>query len=696
MRFAPFLAVAALAPFAAPGIARAATATLVVRDVPLGAARSLAAERTPGRFELVGLHWRGRGAVFFRTRGAGPWSSWHAAAPEAEDLPDPGTRETARARGWRIGNPYWTGPADRIEYRLRGHVRALRAYFVASPVELIPMRRVSSTGSPLIVSRPAWGANERIRRAAPQYADAVYFSIVHHTAGSNSYTPAQSAAIVRAIEVYHVKGNGWNDIGYNFLVDKYGQVFEGRYGGIDRPVVGAHALGFNRGSVGVAVIGNYDARGISAAARSALVDLLAWRLDVAHIDPLSTLSFPSGGNLRFPAGVPVFLRAISGHRDTGFTDCPGDRLYAQLPSVARAVSATGLPKLYAPAAKGQVPGRVRFTARLSDALPWTVTVSVAAPGGAVVASGSGSGKTVDWTWDATRAKPGTYAYTIAAGPSVRSATGTVGAPLRPLTIAGVSANPPLVSPVAASSASTTIAYTLGFPATVTATLVDAKGTTLVTLLSELRPAGRQSFVFHADAVPDGAYTIVITASDVLGRTATASVPVLVSRALLEFAASPPRFSPNGDGRRDRVSFVVGVAARVDAALRVLRGATEVASVFSGTLDGGEHPLVWDGHGPSGRVPDGRYRAALTVSGAVATVTATTPVTVDTHAPSLVLRSLRPLRVWVSEPSSLVGEVDGVAFHRAVPAGTTTLAASARRVRLVAEDAAANLSRPVRR
>src|SRR5207253_6993904 len=117
----------------------------------------------------------------------------------------------------------------------------------------------------------------------------VHFAIVHHTAGTNSYTEAQSAAIVRGIELYHVKGNGWNDIGYNFLVDKYGQVFEGRYGGMERPVVGAHAMGFNTGSVGVAVIGNYGDSGISVAARASLVRLLAWRLDVAHVDPASRL-----------------------------------------------------------------------------------------------------------------------------------------------------------------------------------------------------------------------------------------------------------------------------------------------------------------------------------------------------------------------------------------------------------------------
>ena len=91
---------------------------------------------------------------------------------------------------------------------------------------------------------------------------------------------------MRGIEVYHVKGNGWNDIGYNFLVDKYGQVFEGRYGGVDKNVIGAHAEGFNTGSVGVAVLGTYGSAAPPAAARTALANLLAWRLDVAHVDPL--------------------------------------------------------------------------------------------------------------------------------------------------------------------------------------------------------------------------------------------------------------------------------------------------------------------------------------------------------------------------------------------------------------------------
>ena len=127
-----------------------------------------------------------------------------------------------------------------------------------------------------------------------------------------------------------MKGNGWNDIGYNFLVDRFGQVFEGRYGGIERNVVGAHAEGFNTGSVGVSLLGEYSSLAVSQKARDALAALLAWRLDIAHVDPASTLSFISGGNARFPAGLPVFLRTVSGHRDAGFTDCPGNQLYGLL------------------------------------------------------------------------------------------------------------------------------------------------------------------------------------------------------------------------------------------------------------------------------------------------------------------------------------------------------------------------------
>ena len=531
------LVVAAALLLAFPAAARAAQVSLVVRDVPLRGARTLAAAAPS--FDLVGLHWQGSGSVSFSTRSAGGrWSAWRPAAPEAEDGPDPGSREAARAAAWRLGSPYWTGPANGIRYRLQGDVRRLRTYFVRSVAVAVPPRTLSIAGSPLIVPRLGWSANERIRRAPPVYAPALRLAIVHHTAGSNSYSRSQSAAIVRAIELYHVLGNGWNDIGYNFLVDKYGQVFEGRYGGIDRNVVGAHAQGFNTGSVGVALLGTYTSTAPSAAALRSLEELLAWRLDLAHVDPRSTLTYISGGNPRFGAGSPVFLRAISGHRDTGFTTCPGYALYRRLPTIARAVAATGLPKLYAPRATGRIPGKVRFRARLSTPLPWTVTVTDAR--GTLLDSGTGTKAAVGWTWDATAYGRGTYFWAISAGTGVRPATGSLGAKPPPLRISGVTATPPVISPNGDGVDDfATISYSLSVPALVTATLLDATGETVSTLFAdELHNAGPQSFAFYGDQIPDGTYKVVLKAK-AGGRTVTGSTTLTVDRTAVPPPPPPP-------------------------------------------------------------------------------------------------------------------------------------------------------------
>ena len=495
--------------------------------------------------------------------------------------------------------------------RTAGRVTRVRAWYVWSPLEGEPPRTLAQAGAPAIVTRTQWKANELIRRAAPSYATSLSFAVVHHTAGVNTYTREQSAAIVRGIQTYHVQGNGWNDLGYNFLVDKYGQVFEGRFGGIERNVVGAHAEGFNTGSVGVALIGIYGTAAVPAAARAALVKLLAWRLDVAHVDPLATLNWSSGGNPRFPRGVPVFLRSVVGHRDTGFTDCPGARLYAQLDSLARDVAATGLPKIYAPTVRGAIGAPVRFTARLSAAAAWTVTVTDAT--GRTVGTGTGTGQAVDWTWDATAAAPGSYAWTIATA-GARAATGTLGRAAA-LAVTRVRAEPAAVTPNGDGiDDTTTITYTLGAPATVTTTLVDPGGATVATLFSEPRAAGEQSFSLTAENVPDGAYTLVVSAAGANGRTATGRVSVLVSRTLSAFAASRTAISPNGDGRADALSFTFALAQPATVRLRILRDGKWIATPTTPTLLGpGPQLLSWDGKKRIGRPPDGLYRAELTVT-----------------------------------------------------------------------------------
>ena len=322
-----------------PGAAAAPELRYGEVRAPIDAARTLAGgvrvlppQAAPFRFDLVGVRWRGAGDVWFRTKSGSGWSGWRPARPEAEDLPDPGSPERRAQKGWTIGNPWWTGPATAVQLRISGRVTAVRTSFVRS--EGFRPRRPSIAAAPAIVSRAAWLADESIVRRTPETASRVAIAIVHHTAGRKPASPGESAAIVRAIQTYHVKTNGWNDIGYNFLVDPFGQVFEGRGGGVDANVIGAHAEGFNTGSVGIAVLGTYTGEDATPAARAALEALIAWRLDLAHVDPGGRTSFRSSGNSRFPAGSDVPLEAVSGHRDTGATSCPGGVLYGRLAEIA--------------------------------------------------------------------------------------------------------------------------------------------------------------------------------------------------------------------------------------------------------------------------------------------------------------------------------------------------------------------------
>ncbi len=682
---------------ALPAPALAQEATIVSRDVPLAGERTLASAKAPGRFDLVGIHWRGSGKVQFRTRStSGRWSTWGDAAPEAEDRPDAGTAERARARGWQLGNPWWVGPSDRIEYRTRGTVTRLRAWFVSSPAAGVPARALQKAGAPAIVPRRGWNADEKIRRAGPSFAATLRIALVHHTAGANGYSAAAAPAIVRAIQLYHVKGNGWNDIGYNFLVDRFGTVYEGRYGGIERNVVGAHAEGFNTGSVGVAVLGEYSSLAVAAKARSSLAALLAWRLDLAHVDPATTQSFISGGNARYGAGLPVFLRTVSGHRDTGFTDCPGTALYNLLNSIAGEVSRTGLPKLYAPTVSGTVPGTVRFRAKLSSPLPWTVDVYDAA--GNAVASSTGNGVNVDWAWDATAVVPASYTYMIRSDESVLPAQGVIGGGDISLAIAGLSADPETVSPNGDSiSDSTTITYTLNTPANVAVRVVDVLGAEVSVLPKTWKRAGEHVLRFDPTPLPDGIFRIELAANATGGRVATASTPLAVTRTLGNVAVSRLAFSPNADGRADQISFRFALAAPAEVRLRILKNGKWVATPFAGPLQAGVKKVDWDGVKRVGRLVDGMYEAIVEATDPIATSTVALPFAADTRQPRLRIVQRSPLRIWVSEPARLTlrfGTRNLV--HEAAAAGIVRIPKAPRLgiVRAVAWDPAGNKSIPV--
>ena len=125
----------------------AAGVRVVAREVPVRTAALERPQRAPLQFEMVGLHWRGSGTVWFRTRSlTGVWSRWQPARPEAEDLPDRGTAESASRPGWKLGNPYWTDVSGAIEYRVRGNVSRLRAFFIQSAPDSTPLRVAARAG----------------------------------------------------------------------------------------------------------------------------------------------------------------------------------------------------------------------------------------------------------------------------------------------------------------------------------------------------------------------------------------------------------------------------------------------------------------------------------------------------------------------------------------------------------------------
>lgn len=222
-----------------------------------------------------------------------------------------------------------------VEQPFSEHVSAVLISPPRAPGETqwpIPTGVVPPGAPPNVITRDQWGADERIRCRHTEYNPGIRGAVIHHTAESNDYAPEDSPRIVAAIYTYHTRTLGWCDIAYNAVVDKYGQVFEGRAGGLSKPVEGAHTGGFNRSTWGVAMLGDFDAVPPEPVQLDAVGRLLGWRLGLAHIDPLGTavLTSEGGGNTHIPRGATASLPAIFAHRDVGRTDCPGGAGYASL------------------------------------------------------------------------------------------------------------------------------------------------------------------------------------------------------------------------------------------------------------------------------------------------------------------------------------------------------------------------------
>lgn len=182
--------------------------------------------------------------------------------------------------------------------------------------------------NPQIRSRASWGADEGLVRYAYTYAQ-VTGAMIHHTAGSNTYTEADVPGILRSIQTYHVTGRGWNDIAYNILVDKFGRAWEGRGGGVNKAVQGGHAWGVTNARVtGVSLLGNFQTATPTAAMLETTERVIAWKFALYNVNPLGT-TYGSGGQ----DGGSTFLNAISGHRDENATDCPGINVYSKFATI---------------------------------------------------------------------------------------------------------------------------------------------------------------------------------------------------------------------------------------------------------------------------------------------------------------------------------------------------------------------------
>jgi hypothetical protein len=300
-------------------------------EEPIGDDRVSGAETAADEFDLIGVTLDEVPAqpVLVRVQDVdGTWGEWNELEVDPDFGAEPGSAEAAAVDGDAIvTEPLWVGGATGYEVSVGADdadgvdVMVVREETQRTVAESTPLADAAQPAPFGINSRASWGA--RAAKNSPSVAPALKLAVVHHTASSNSYTSGQVPGILRSIQAYHMDGNDWSDIAYNFLVDRFGGIWEGRGGGTTRAVVGAHAKGFNTGSVGVSVIGNFVGANAPSAAIEAVSRVVGYRLQVDYVDPQARVNFTSLGSTTIPAGQTVNIPTVIGHRDVGATSCPG-------------------------------------------------------------------------------------------------------------------------------------------------------------------------------------------------------------------------------------------------------------------------------------------------------------------------------------------------------------------------------------
>jgi hypothetical protein len=305
----------------------------------------------PIPFTMLGFSAPDGAEVLVRTAADdGEWSRWYELEPiDVQDGPDPGSaeeRDAAKERdpGRWTSEPLWVSEARYAQFSVHGadladiEVEVIDTMGLSETLFQRVSRQLARQAQPAaaeaatypVKTRKDWGADESWRKGDPSYAT-VRFAVLHHTGVSshNEYDRSEVPGIIRGMYRYHTQSLGWKDIGYNFIVDRYGTVWEGRHGGIERGVVGAHAAGFNTGSFGVALLGNFETAQPTSAAVKAATELMAWKYHVHDIDP---------NPARLVRHNSRWINTLSGHRDVGNTLCPGRYLYDQLDDIRYGIS----------------------------------------------------------------------------------------------------------------------------------------------------------------------------------------------------------------------------------------------------------------------------------------------------------------------------------------------------------------------
>jgi hypothetical protein len=337
-------------------------------------------------FSAVGVSWAADArlpdvAVQVRTHSGKGWSAWTEVEVQGNAAPDAG----AETEGLRAGSdPLYVGPSDGVQVRVDGtsvKPRDLQLALIdpgtSGADEMAADGRRTLGGSqaqaavsaPAYVSRAGWGAVESYRTCTPSASSTIKGGILHTTATGNAYTATDTPAIMRSMYAYHTRSLGWCDIGYNFLVDKYGTLYEGRYGGVGRAVIGAHTGGFNTATFGVSMIGNHDLAAPTSAQVTTVEKVFAWKLAMYGHDPEGTTTYTSAGGsaTKYPARTVVTKPVISGHRDYSTKSCPGNLAYPLLPKIRAEVAA--LIARSGTATTGQSPAAVATSAMTLSASP---------------------------------------------------------------------------------------------------------------------------------------------------------------------------------------------------------------------------------------------------------------------------------------------------------------------------------------